>query len=206
MITLVLNSPDIDLNLLHELSQSSVLIGVDGGLNALINAGLVPQWAVGDFDSAEPDLLPQLPKTTRVLRAPVEKDYTDLELALRLVKMYRPHRLNVLGLGGGPRFDHQLVGSLALWQVARRGCQVQAWSGQQKFTFTQASQVLSSCNGEMFSVFAMTKPVTVSLWGAKYSGTGLRVLPGSGLGLGNEFVKGWVALGIHRGVAGICQW
>lgn len=206
MITFVLNSPGIDLGLLRKLSRDSVLVGVDGGLNTVMAAGMTPHWAVGDFDSVDSQLFLQLPKETKVLRAPVQKDFTDFELALRLVKIHRSRRINVLGLGGGERFDHQLVNSLALWEMAERGYQVQAWSGRQKFTFTGSSHVLCSSQGKMFSVFALRQPVIVSLRGAKYSGVGLRVLPGSGLGLGNEIVGNRAVLGIRGGVVCLCQW
>lgn len=205
MITLVLNSPDIDEELLSKLSRNSVLIGVDGGLNRIIAAGLKPDWAVGDFDSVNPGLLAGLPRETKVMWAPVEKDFTDLELALRVVKKYRPRRINILGLGGGRRFDHQLVNTLLLNRYAQGVC-VQAWSGVQKLIFTDKAQVLFKSEGEMFSVFALEKPVTVSLRGAKYSGTGLRLLPGSGLGLGNEIVKSRALVGVGGGIAVICQW
>lgn len=205
MITLVLNSPDIDEELLRKLSRSSMLIGVDGGLNRIIAAGLEPDWAVGDFDSVDPSLLASLPQKTKVLRAPVEKDFTDLELALQVARKYRPRRLNVLGLGGGRRFDHQLVNSLLLSSFVQGVC-VQAWSGRQKLTFTGTSHVLFRADGEMFSVFALEKPISVSLRGAKYSGTGLKLLPGSGLGLGNKIVKSRVFVGIRGGTAVICQW
>jgi len=108
LITLVLNSPCIDLDLLKDLAARSVLIGVDGGLNSIIGLGLKPEWAVGDFDSVNPEIMKRLTRETKILRFPVEKDYTDIELALNLAGKYKPKLLNVLGLWG------ESVGTISL--------------------------------------------------------------------------------------------
>lgn len=206
MVTLVLNSPEIDGEVLAYLAPRSILIGVDGGLNSIATLNLSPDWVVGDFDSVEPGLIAQLPTKTKIWRVPVEKEYTDMELALGLARTFRPHRLNILGLGGGERFDHQLVNSLLLSNLARSGCEVNAWSGQQKITFTTKSKILYRAQGQMFSVLTFSRSLTVNIRGAKYQGVGLRISPGSGYGLGNEIIQPQALLGIRGGVAGICQW
>ena len=53
------------------------VIGVDAGFAHLEGVGVVPDMAVGDFDS-----LGYVPKCKRVSRHPVKKDKSDMELAL----------------------------------------------------------------------------------------------------------------------------
>lgn len=206
MVTLVLNSPSIDRAMLRKLAARSVLIGVDGGLNAIREAGLVPHWAVGDFDSVRPELLAQLPGRTRLVRCPVEKDFTDLELALKLALACRPKEIYVLGLGGGLRFDHQVVNTLMLAAVAAAGCKITAWHGAQKLVFTDSAVLLRAKHGRMFSVFSLEGAVCVNIYGAKYSGADIVLRPGSGYGLGNEIKGSRAAVAVKRGVAVICQW
>jgi len=206
LITLVLNSPCIDLDLLKDLAARSVLIGVDGGLNSIIGLGLKPEWAVGDFDSVNPEIMQRLTRETKILRFPVEKDYTDIELALNLAGKYKPKLLNVLGLWGGERWDHQLTNSVILSDFAHHHCKVIAWSERARLTFTKGMDSLSVSRGKNFSVLSLSGPAEVCIYGAKYSGVGIKLFPGSGYGLGNE-IKGqraWIA--VKKGVAGLYQW
>jgi len=206
MITLVLNSPCIDLELLRKLAQNSVLVGVDGGLNHIDQAGLQPHWALGDFDSVAPGLLQDLPQRTKILRFPVEKDYTDLEFALKLVQLHRPKRIDILGLLGGERFDHQLVNCLMLSKLAQSGCIIRAWGGPQHLIFTAQGFLLPRKIWRKFSVFALTAPAMIRIAGAKYDGAKLDLQPGSGLGLGNAIVAQRAMVNVLHGVVGISAW
>ncbi len=58
-------------------------VGVDKGTVALLEAGIIPQEAFGDFDSITEEELMQIQKAAPTLHVyQAEKDYTDLELAL----------------------------------------------------------------------------------------------------------------------------
>lgn len=205
MVTLVLNSPYVDLDLVKTLGRTSMLIAVDGGLNHVYKAGIRPAWVVGDFDSLDPCLLDKLPGT-RIMRFPKEKDCTDMELALRLAQVYRPRRINVLGLGGGDRLDHQLSNCIMLSALAKTGCVVQGWGGPQQMVFTSGAHILSVNNGRHFSVMALSGPAEVNIRGGKYSGTGLKLYPGLGLGLGNGIESRRAVVSVVHGVVSISQW
>lgn len=205
-ITLVLNSPWVERNMLGALAENSILIGVDGGLKCIVEAGLSPHWAIGDFDSIDPEILDNLAASTRIFRFPKEKDYTDMELALRLVRSLRPGIVNVLGLGGGIRFDHQLVNSVLLSKLALSGCVVRALGGPWSLQFSTISQVLSAGHGRFFSVFTMTGTAVITLRGAKYSGSSLVLKAGSGYGLGNEISARTALVKVEAGGVIISQW
>lgn len=85
-----------------------VLIGVDGGAQTLVAAGHVPDWAIGDFDSAPPP-----PECRQLLRLQPEKDDTDLEAALLHILPQYPidkiEQIIILGGLGGGRLDHLLA-------------------------------------------------------------------------------------------------
>jgi len=58
--------------------------------------------AVGDFDSLDADLLAGLERAgARLVRYPVEKDASDLELALEAAVSFRPARILVVGSSSG---------------------------------------------------------------------------------------------------------
>lgn len=101
-------APQPELSVLSALSDY-LLIGVDGGAAALVQAGYMPDWAIGDFDSVSPPN-----ECAQILRLPAEKDDTDLEAALAyILAMHTPEtveRVLILGaLGGHGRLDHVLA-------------------------------------------------------------------------------------------------
>lgn len=84
------------------------LIGVDGGVRALLDAGYRLDEAFGDFDSVP---IPTQVQNVTVL--PCEKDDTDLEYALEhTLKQYKRDEIDkivIIGaLGGAGRLDHLL--------------------------------------------------------------------------------------------------
>lgn len=84
-------------------------VAADRGAVRLLQMGIVPKLAVGDFDSMTIDerqhILTQLP---RVVQVKPEKDDTDTELLLHLVEeTYHPDEIEIYGATGG-RIDHLL--------------------------------------------------------------------------------------------------
>ena len=103
-------------------SGADILVAADSGLIAAERAGLTAHWVVGDMDSLEgslvsPENLPSgnvsplgsnlLEKypPERIIRYPPDKDYTDTELALMLLREKGCSQLWLAG-GGGGRVDH----------------------------------------------------------------------------------------------------
>lgn len=86
----------------------SLIVAVDGGLRHCLACGLTPHWLVGDLDS-----IPEtsLPESTVIERFPVEKDQTDLELALLKLEQHAIPSITLVGIDGG-RIDHALTNML----------------------------------------------------------------------------------------------
>ena len=87
-----------------------LFIGVDRGSLLLIEQGICPDLAVGDFDSvSEKELALICSQSKEVLQAQSEKDDTDLELAVKAVfARYPQAQLTIFGAFGG-RLDHTLA-------------------------------------------------------------------------------------------------
>ena len=87
-----------------------LFIGVDRGSLLLIEQGICPDLAVGDFDSvSEKELALICSQSKEVLQAQPEKDDTDLELAIKAaLARYPQAQLTILGAFGG-RLDHTLA-------------------------------------------------------------------------------------------------
>jgi len=95
------------------LQTSDYLVAVDGGLRHLIALNHTPHLLIGDLDSVDDQLLPDLEaQGVQIMRFPPAKDQTDLELALyQVLAQGFKHILIVAALGG--RLD-QTLGNLAL--------------------------------------------------------------------------------------------
>ncbi|HFI2462746.1 TPA: thiamine diphosphokinase [Streptococcus suis] len=88
---------------------ADLYVGVDAGSLRLLDHSLPLDWAIGDFDSVTSEELGQIREMAEwFLRAPVEKDDTDLELALKeIFKAYPQAQVRIYGALGG-RMDHMM--------------------------------------------------------------------------------------------------
>lgn len=87
-------------------SDESVFIGVDRGAIHLLEKGIVPAEAVGDFDSVSETEFRRIKESVeRVDSFQSEKDETDTELAIARAIAYHPKEVILTGVTGG-RLDH----------------------------------------------------------------------------------------------------
>ena len=80
--------------------QADLLIAADGGADHCLAAGIVPDGVIGDLDSISDSVLKILNSQGKIIISyPAEKDFTDLELAMRYAvdQGGRDHYLGALG-------------------------------------------------------------------------------------------------------------
>ncbi|OJU79898.1 MAG: thiamine diphosphokinase [Chlamydia sp. 32-24] len=86
-----------------QIPQFEKIVTVDGGWRHCEKLGLVPDIVCGDFDSFEP----KTHEVQQFYRFPKDKDYSDLEQALKII--YQPTLKNIVCFGAlGNRTDHTL--------------------------------------------------------------------------------------------------
>lgn len=83
------------------------IIAVDHGLDACRQANVIPELLIGDLDSARITSIEWArAKKIPLERHPVDKDFTDLQLALeRIIRSNAPTAVVITGVFGG-RLDH----------------------------------------------------------------------------------------------------
>jgi thiamine pyrophosphokinase len=90
------------------------LICADGGARAALALGLTPEVVVGDLDSLDETMQARLKAMgCRFVVYPAAKDWTDLELALKLAVQEGAAEIVILGALGG-RLDQELANILLL--------------------------------------------------------------------------------------------
>ncbi|MCM3717204.1 thiamine diphosphokinase [Fictibacillus phosphorivorans] len=98
-------------------SASDLWIGVDRGTFVLVQKGIMPDYAFGDFDSvtsAEKEIIKKA--DIRLNQYQSEKDHTDLELALQWAVDQNPEEILLFGATGG-RLDHEMMNIQLLYRT-----------------------------------------------------------------------------------------
>ena len=173
------------------IDAATLTVAADGGLAHAERAARTVDVVVGDLDSVDAAMLERARASgTEVVRHPVDKDATDLDLALELVtqRWTGPGPARVLVVGGhGGRTDH-LVGNLLLLASERHaGLRVTMWSGSEVVTVVRDVALLARSAGTVVSLIAVNGPADgVTTRGLRFPLDGATLEPGSSLGISNE--------------------
>jgi thiamine pyrophosphokinase len=166
----------------EEIKQDDLLIAADGGLVHFEKINRAPDVILGDFDS-----LGYTPEGARVF--PVEKDDTDVMLAIRhgLAAGYR--EFLIYGGMDGKRLDHTIANLQALSFLREQDARGFLVGREQTATVIKNEQaIFENCKG-ILSVFCTGAPAeSVTIRGMQYeleNGTLTADFP---LGVSNHFV------------------
>ena len=153
------------------IQPNDYLICADGGARHAKTMGLIPDVVVGDFDSLDPTLQAEFEANeVRFERHPVDKDQTDLELALRSAVAEGAQEIDVLGVLGG-RLDQSLANLMLLTRPEWMPARVRAIVGNEVAWPVHSGQAVTvaGANGDTLSLVPLTPTVTgVSLIGVKW--------------------------------------
>ncbi|KKR86415.1 thiamine diphosphokinase [Candidatus Gottesmanbacteria bacterium RIFCSPHIGHO2_01_FULL_46_14] len=200
-ITIVANGY-LDQDFLRAISAVDLVIGVDRGAYWLLEHGITPQIAIGDFDSTSVHEFSVIKKKIRTIKKfPSEKDHTDLELAIDHAISLHPKEVVIYGASGG-RLDHTLAAVELLTKFLAqqihaviRDQQNEIFLVSKRHTFPRLKKY------QYFSILPFGKQVIVSLRGFKYEASKRTIIQGSTLGISNEIVDKLAIVEIHQGIA-----
>ncbi|MCL2764096.1 MAG: thiamine diphosphokinase [Treponema sp.] len=85
--------------------RDALFIAADSGLTSAENAGIKPDWIIGDMDSLEDTSRLCAYPQERIIRLQHEKDFSDTEMAVSLAVDKGCKSIWIIG-GGGGRTDH----------------------------------------------------------------------------------------------------
>jgi len=143
---------------------TDVVVAADSGLAACEEAGVAPDWIVGDMDSLDDTKRLEKYPSEIVIRYPGDKDYSDTELALSLLWEKGCDEVWLAG-GGGGRTDHLL----AIYFLFEREKAPDRWyTGCEEIFRLKEGQTrcVESVAGRVVSVF----PLGSGPWQAESSG------------------------------------
>lgn len=177
------------------------VVVADGGLKFLLKNGMLPDFFVGDLDSVElegdlKDIRNDIPKKI----VPVEKDDTDMALAV--AKAYEKGYRNILLYGGcgGARISHTLANIQMMSFYAKKGCSLQMLGdGVRLEILHNASKTLSAAMKGSISVICLSDIAEgVTIQGLKYEYTGALTSDRT-LSVSNSFVGKDAMVSVENG-------
>ncbi len=186
---------------LADLPLGAVVIAADSGIDHALDAGLVIDVAVGDFDSVSPAALDAAARAGALVeRHPEAKDETDLELALDAALARGARHIHVLG-GHGGRLDHLLGNALLLASPKYAAVDLVAQMGDAFVTVVRAEASLTGRAGDLVTLLAvhgLAGGVTTD--GLLYPLHDQDLRPGSTQGVSNELVGTHAQIRVRSGV------
>ncbi len=184
---------------LSDIAKSTYIIGVDRGAYWLIVNGIIPDIAIGDFDSVSARELQVIRKNIRrVEEHPKEKDLTDMELAVVHAIKLRPKEI-VIYRALGSRLDHTLANIHLLEKIHDSGV---IRDGNNEVRFASGRLVIRKESRYRYvSLLPVSKTIEVTLRGFLYDASHALIRRGQTLGISNEICGDKATIEVHRGRA-----
>lgn len=177
------------------------VVAADGGLDRAVALGLDVDVVIGDLDSASPAALAAAESTgTRVVRHPVAKDATDLELALDEAVSLGAQRVLVVASADG-RLDHLLSALLLLASDRYADVEIDALVGDTLVHVVRGSRSLAGDPGDLVTLLPLGGAADgVSTDGLAYPLRGETLAPGSSRGVSNVLSASEATVSVEHGV------
>lgn len=178
----------VEPDLVTQLADFSWVVAADSGLDQAYRLGISPDLVVGDMDSVTAGSLARATAAgVAIERYPVDKNATDLELAIRAAARAGYDRATIIG-GTGGRIAHTLANAMVLladhsisleWRTARATILA---------LHVDESHVYQRSRGTLLSVIAVGGEARCSSEGLRWPLDGISLASGSTRGVSNEIV------------------
>lgn len=187
------------INFNEHITHEDFVICTDGGYDIAVKQQISIDLLLGDFDSINS----HLPKDIKIIRFNPEKDFTDLDLALKFAKKANEKHIEILG-GIGGRLDH----TVANLQLLSRYCDsfdtLSLIDGKNKcFMLTENNGKKITIPAEKdsyLSIFSLSETCKgVTFRGVKYPLYDHTLTQDFPLGVSNEFMENNAELSLDSG-------
>jgi thiamine pyrophosphokinase len=170
------------------LPHPHLIIAADGGCRHCLALGLRPDLVVGDLDSLDAGDQRALETAgVELLRFPVRKDFTDLELALQVAQQRGVQEMTILG-GLGGRWDQSIANLLLLAAPQFAGLRLHLLDGPTRLSLLRGGQslALSGAPGDTLSLIPLSPAASgITTTGLEYPLSGGALQLGSTTGVSN---------------------
>ncbi|AZN41956.1 thiamine diphosphokinase [Paenibacillus albus] len=185
------------------IEDGDLLIGADAGALFLADNGYRPSISLGDFDSVTPEQLAFIRAMSGETHDydPIDKDYTDTELAWRMALSRNPQNIVMVG-ALGTRFDHSLA-NVHLLRMAQQQGITASIRDEHNCIQLAAAGILNVVNEgyTYISLLPLTERVSgITLTGFQYPLQGATLEIGQSLGISNKLLGEQGAIEVRDGL------
>lgn len=183
----------------------TIFIGADKGTLHLLEKGIVPIEAVGDFDSVTHEEYETIRANVKKIDAyQAEKNETDTELAIERALAYRPCEIILTGVTGG-RLDHMLSALQLLYraQTDRPATAIKICNHHNEFSILLPGEqkIVHDKRYQYVSFFSFQGPVLgLTLRGFKYETDAEKLDTGMTKFTSNELAGEEGHISFHEGI------
>jgi len=187
--------------ILAQISDEDFLVAVDGGLRHMIALNLTPDLIIGDLDSADPgDVQRYQAQGVEVRKYPIDKDDTDLELAIQAARELGPKSIRIIAALGN-RLDQTLGNIFLLTQPQLADDDIRLIDGVQEVFLIHKATAIHGLEGQRVSLLPLLGPVEgIQTEGLKYPLENEMLYPDRTRGISNQMTADSATVTITKGV------
>jgi thiamine pyrophosphokinase len=165
---------------LQEIRKGDFVIGVDRSAYWLLTQKIIPDVAIGDFDSTTKEELASITKSIRIVKKfSSEKNWTDMELAITHANTLHPKETVIFG-ATGTRLDH----TLANFHLLQNHILID--KNNRIRLIGRGKTIIKKASYRYISILPYTKSISVSLTGFRYNLPKTKISRGTTIGVSNE--------------------
>jgi len=178
-----------------------IIICADSGALHALNAGLKPDYLIGDMDSISEDVMERVKKlNTEIICYPKEKDFTDTELALEYALKLGVKSAVILA-GVGTRPDHSLANIFLLVRYLEKGIDLVIADRDFEIFVIRGEKEINGEKGGILSLIPLKGDAEeIYTEGLYYPLRGESLLFGTSRGISNVFIKEKAKIKVGRGI------
>lgn len=191
---------------INQITKEDFVIGVDVAAFYLLELGIAPDVAIGDFDSVTPSQMKTINEDSKeiITCKPHPKYQTDMEQAIDYAIELNPQSINLFWSTGG-RFDQTLANFYLLEKLAQKNIQGNIVDQQNRIRIINHRVTLIPSTYKYVSLLPITASAEVSLTGFLYDVTHQKIKRGQTLGISNEIKASQARIEVHQGSVAIIQ-
>lgn len=210
-ICCIISAGDVNTTyLLNKKSEYHFFIAADAGYEKAKNTGIIPELAVGDFDSISQPLSQYTSSASssnsmsdypKFIQFPIEKDFSDTHLAIEEgIKLGYTH-FHVYGALGGDRFSHSLANIQTLLFMKKKNVSVTLIGMHETiYLLHKETLQLTPPMHSTFSIFSLSDLCTgVTIEGGKYPLRDATLTNDFPLGISNESLNSMISISVDDG-------
>lgn len=176
--------------------EPDLILCADGGYDHAIEAGIIPDFLIGDFDS----LKGHIRSGTEIIKVPAEKDDTDTGLCVQAALDMGGTDILILG-GMGGRFDHAAANIQVMAGAAPKLKRIAMADYKNYCTvLCSSSRTFPKKKNQHLSVLSLSDISTgVSISGVQYPLSDYTLYNTFPLGISNEYIDEHAQISVKNG-------